>query len=72
MNLLKRKYHSYTIYSYQGRRVGWGIGAYAPPKKKKEKNCLKRFSFDFDITLVQHFYFDYGHLVLVSVGAYSV
>ena len=31
----------------QGRRVGWGIEAYAPPKKK-----VKCFSFDFDITLV--------------------
>ena len=32
-----------------GRHVGWSIGADAPPKKTK---CLKRFSFDFDITLV--------------------
>ena len=51
--------------------MGWGIGAYAPPKKKK-KNGLKRFSFDFDVTLVKNFYFDYENLVLVLAGAYLV
>ena len=36
----------------------------------EKKNCPKRFSFDFDITMAKYFYFDYGNLVLV--GTYTV